>query len=97
MGNMTGSQIFKSADAPRYVPGTVACGVCFGVQFFLLVLWRLVYVFRNRRRQRQWEQSGISEEERVARAQELGEQDTTDFKNPYVSFLRSLAAILAFH
>lgn len=96
VGNMTGSQIFKSADAPRYVPGTVACAVCFGLQFLLLVLWRLVYVFRNRQRQRQWEQSGVSEEERLARAQTLGEQDTTDFKNPYVSFPRSLTATLAF-
>lgn len=85
VGNMTGSQIFKSSDAPRYVPGTIGCAVCFGLEFLLLILWRLVYVSRNRRRQRQWERDGISEEERVARGQELGENDTTDFENPYVS------------
>lgn len=85
VGNMTGSQIFKAADAPRYVGGTVACAVCFALQFLLLVTWRVVYVLRNRRRQKQWEQDGLSEEDRVARGQELGEQDTTDFKNPYVS------------
>lgn len=85
VGNMTGSQIFKASDAPRYVPGTIACAACFAMEFVLLVVWRLVYVRRNRRRQRQWQQDGISEEERVAKAQELGEQDTTDFKNPYVS------------
>lgn len=85
VGNMTGSQIFKAADAPRYVGGTVACAVCFALQFLLLVTWRVVYVLRNRRRQKQWEQDGLSEEDRVARGQELGEQDTTDFQNPYVS------------
>ncbi|KAF3765793.1 MFS general substrate transporter [Cryphonectria parasitica EP155] len=83
VGNMTGSQIFKSADAPRYVPGTVGCAVCFGLEFLLFIAWRLVYVFRNRRRQRAWAREGISEELRVARAKELGEQDTTDFRNPY--------------
>lgn len=89
VGNMTGSQIFKSVDAPRYVPGTVSCAICFGLQFLLLVIWRLVYVLRNRRRQEQWRQAGVSGEERVARAQELGEQDTTDFDNPYVSLVSS--------
>lgn len=85
VGNMTGSQIFKSGDAPRYVSGTVACAVCFALEFMLLVMWRVIYVLRNRRRQKQWEQDGISEDERVARGQELGEQDMTDFQNPYVS------------
>lgn len=86
VGNMTGSQIFKSEDSPRFVPGTVGCAVCFGLEFLLFIVWRLVYVFRNRRRQRKLAEDGISEEERLARAQELGEQDTTDFNNPYVSF-----------
>lgn len=93
VGNMTGSQIFKTTDAPRYVPGTVACAICFALDFFLFITWRLIYVFRNRRRQRRFEQEGISEEERVRRAQELGEQDTTDFKNPYVSVFLLISSI----
>lgn len=84
VGNMVGSQIFVSADAPRYIPGTVGCTVCFGLQFLLIVVWRLVYVTRNRERQQRWAQEVITEEERVAHAKELGEKDTTDFKNPYV-------------
>lgn len=87
VGNMTGSQIFKSSDAPRYVPGIITCAVCFALEFLLLVTWRVIYVLRNRRRQKQWEQDGISEDERVARGKVLGEQDTTDFKNPYVNAL----------
>lgn len=96
VGNMTGSQIFKSEDSPRFVPGTVGCAVCFGLEFLLFIVWRLVYVFRNRRRQRKLAEDGISEEERVARAQELGEQDTTDFKNPYVSFFPHSTSHLRF-
>jgi len=30
-------------------------------------------------------EQGVSEEERIKRGKELGEQDVTDFENPYVS------------
>lgn len=89
VGNMTGSQIFKSTDAPRYVPGTVGCATCFGLLFLMTVTWRLVYVSRNRKRQRRWAEEGITEEERIRRGQELGEKDYTDFENPYVSHSQS--------
>lgn len=85
VGNMCGSQIFKSSDAPRYVPGTIGCAVCFGLQFFLIGSWRLVYMSRNRKTRRRLADEGIEEEERIARGQALGEQDVTDFENPYVS------------
>lgn len=40
---------------------------------------------RNRRREKNLREQGITEEERVERGKELGEQDCTDFENPYVS------------
>jgi hypothetical protein len=40
---------------------------------------------RNRRRDRELREQGITEEERVAKGKDLGEQDYTDFQNPYVS------------
>lgn len=86
VGNMTGSQIFKSADAPRYINGTTACAVCFGLQFLLIACWRMLYVIRNKRRARKLQEDGISEEERVKRGQVLGEQDCTDFENPYFHY-----------
>lgn len=86
VGNMTGSQIFKSTDAPRYVPGTIGCAVCFGLEFLLIVLWRLVYVFRNKRRERQLREQGISEEERIRLGKDFGEKDSTDFQNPYFQY-----------
>lgn len=83
-GNMCGSQIFRSADAPRYVPGTVGCAVCFALQFVIINVWRLVYVLRNRRTRKRLAAEGVGEE-RVSRGQEMGQLDTTDFQNPYVS------------
>lgn len=93
VGNMTGSQIFKAVDAPRYVPGTIGCAVCFGLEFLLIVLWRLVYVFRNKRREKMLREQGISEEDRIRLGKEFGEKDSTDFQNPYVSVIPSLVLI----
>ncbi|KAI1372567.1 MFS general substrate transporter [Hypoxylon crocopeplum] len=86
VGNMVGSQIFLAKDAPRYVPGTAACATCFALEFLLLAAWRLVLVLRNRRREKQLREQGISEEERVERGKQLGEQDYTDFENPYFRY-----------
>ncbi|KUI60656.1 hypothetical protein VP1G_07869 [Cytospora mali] len=83
VGNMTGSQIFKAADAPQYLHGTVGCAVCFALQFFTIILWRFVYVLRNRRTQKRLAEEGVSEEERIIRGKEMGQQDATDFQNPY--------------
>lgn len=95
VGNMCGSQIFKSSDAPRYVPGTVGCAVCFALQFFLIASWRLVYMSRNRRTRKRLADEGIEEEDRIARGKALGEQDVTDFENPYVSLTLVTSCVLA--
>ena len=87
VGNMCGSQIFRAKDAPKYTNGTIGSAVCFGIEFCLLVVWRTTLVMRNRRRDRKMREEGINEEERIRRAKELGEQDYTDFENPYVSDL----------
>ncbi|KAH9897483.1 major facilitator superfamily transporter [Xylariomycetidae sp. FL2044] len=83
VGNMTGSQIYQDRDAPRYVPGTVGCVVAHAIQICLIIAWRLILVRRNRRRAAKLRADGIGEEERVRRAKEFGEQDYTDFENPY--------------
>lgn len=67
------------------MPGTVACGVCFGLEFLLILVWRVLLVMRNKRRAKRLQELGISEEERVERGKQLGEQDATDFENIYVS------------
>ncbi|KAH7027324.1 major facilitator superfamily transporter [Microdochium trichocladiopsis] len=83
VGNMAGSQIYMEKDAPRYIPGTVGCVVAHAIQIVLVIAWRLVLVRRNRTRRQKMQLDGISEEERVRRAKQFGEQDYTDFENPY--------------
>lgn len=55
-------------------------------------MWRLTLVLRNRRREKLLREQGVTEEERIAKAKLLGEQDYTDFENIYVSLLISFFA-----
>ncbi|KAI1203407.1 MFS general substrate transporter [Nemania serpens] len=86
VGNIVGSQIFNYRDAPRYIPGTTGCAVSFGLEFLVIVMWRLTLVLRNRRREKLLREQGLTEEERVAKAKLLGEQDCTDFENIYFRY-----------
>jgi ACS family allantoate permease-like MFS transporter len=86
VGNMAGSQIFKAKDAPYYVPGVVGCAICFGLEFAVLVCWRIVLVLRNRRLDKVIATDGLTEEERALRAKKMGEEDKTDFENPYFRY-----------
>lgn len=86
VGNMCGSQIFRTADAPAYIPGTIGCAVCLGAQFVLITVWRLYYVWQNKRRDRAAEASGISKEEQERLGRELGEQNVTDLQNPHFRY-----------
>lgn len=83
---MVGAQVFRTKDAPRYITGTVACSVCFGLEVIVIILWRLWYTYENRRRDRIAAESGLSKEEQEQRGQELGFQDVTDLKNPHFRY-----------
>ncbi|KAK2033158.1 major facilitator superfamily transporter [Colletotrichum zoysiae] len=85
VGNMVGSQIFRAKDAPKYTPGTIGCAICFGLEFALILTWRWVLVRRNKKRDADMAADGLTAEERARRGKEYGEQDYTDFENPYVS------------
>ncbi|GAB7331297.1 hypothetical protein MBLNU13_g02744t2 [Cladosporium sp. NU13] len=86
VGNMAGSQIFKEADAPRYIPGTIGAGVSLGLEFLLIVIWRVYYMWQNRRRDKKALESGITKEEQERLGRELGEIDTTDMANPHFRY-----------
>ncbi|KAJ3571008.1 hypothetical protein NPX13_g5532 [Xylaria arbuscula] len=88
VGNIVGSQIFNYKDAPRYIPGTIGCATAFGLEFIVIALWRLTLVLRNRRRDKLLREQGFTEEDRIAKAKVLGEQDYTDFENVYVHDVR---------
>jgi ACS family allantoate permease-like MFS transporter len=83
---MCGSQIYNAKDAPRYIPGTVGSVIAHAIQICIIVTWRLVLVRRNRKRDAQMAADGITEEDRVRKAKELGELDYTDFVNPYFRY-----------
>ncbi|EAL20023.1 hypothetical protein CNBF3490 [Cryptococcus deneoformans B-3501A] len=37
-GNIAGSEVMKSKDAPHYIPGTIAIACCMGVEFATLII-----------------------------------------------------------
>lgn len=86
VGNMCGSQIFKTKDAPSYIPGTTGCAVCLGAECVLIWSWRYYYIWQNKRRDRLAAESGISKEEQERLGREMGENNVTDTKNPYFRY-----------
>ncbi|GAB1743724.1 hypothetical protein NU219Hw_g646t1 [Hortaea werneckii] len=86
VGNMCGSQIFKSEDAPRYIPGTTGASVCLGMEFVLICCWRAYYVWQNWRRERAARESGVGSEEQERMGRELGERNVTDLQNPHFRY-----------
>ncbi|KXT06642.1 hypothetical protein AC578_8495 [Pseudocercospora eumusae] len=86
VGNMAGSQIFKSKDEPRYVPGTVGACICLGLEFVLICSWRLYYVWQNKKRDRAAAASGLSKEEQERIGREMGENNMTDLQNPHFRY-----------
>lgn len=69
---------------PHYIHGIIGCATCFVIDAIVIILWRLLYVWRNRRNDKFVREEGISSEDRALRAQEYGKQDKTDLQNPYV-------------
>jgi ACS family allantoate permease-like MFS transporter len=86
VGNMAGSQVFKTTDAPRYLTGTIVCAACFGAEVVVIILWGLWYVYENKRRGREAAANGLSKEEQERIGQELGYKDFTDLKNPHFRY-----------
>ena len=86
VGNMCGSQIFKSKDAPRYVPGTIGACACLGLEFLLICTWRMYYVAQNKKRGREAAASGLSAAEQERLGREMGEKNATDLENRWFRY-----------
>jgi len=76
----------KPADAPRYIPGTIAIACCVGVEFFVVVGWKLWLVYQNKKRAAIIKDMNITAEEAERRGQVLGAEDTTDMKNVFFEY-----------
>lgn len=86
IGNMCGSQIFDAKDAPAYTPGVIGCTICIGLDFFVIVAWRMTLVLRNRRRDKAMLTAGLTQEEREMQGKINGELDMTDFENSHFRY-----------
>jgi MFS transporter, ACS family, allantoate permease len=86
VGNMIGAQLFRTHEAPRYITGTIACSACFGLQAILAIIWRLWYMYENRRRDKVAAEGGLSEEEQKRQGVEMGQQDVPDLANPHFRY-----------
>lgn len=40
-GNCIGAQVFRSKDAPSYIPAIVVCATMYGVEFVTMAVWRM--------------------------------------------------------
>ncbi|KAH8650025.1 major facilitator superfamily domain-containing protein [Xylariales sp. PMI_506] len=80
-GNCIGAQVFRSKDAPRYIPAIVVCSIMYGVEFVLVVSWRLYYVWQNKRRDRMETEMGLSKEQAEHQGRIYAESDMTDIEN----------------
>ncbi|ORY30170.1 major facilitator superfamily domain-containing protein [Naematelia encephala] len=85
-GNIAGSQVMQSRDAPHYTHGVTIIAILMAIEFITIVVWRFWLVHVNRKKAKAIELEGLSSEEVERRAQELGSQDVTDRKNPYFSY-----------
>jgi ACS family allantoate permease-like MFS transporter len=83
---MVGAQIFRTKDAPQYIPGTIGCAICLGTEFLLICVWRGYYMWQNRRRDRKAAGSGLGKEEQERVGREMGERDVTDLRNPHFRY-----------
>ena len=83
---MCGSQIFKTKDAPRYIPGTVGACAALGLEFILICVWRGYYVWQNWRRDKKAAEIGLSKEEQEQLGRDLGEKNVTDLQNPHFRY-----------
>ncbi|KAJ6485043.1 CNF01220-like protein [Mycena vitilis] len=80
-GQMIGTQVFRAADAPRYIKGLTVISVVFGVQIVVTIAWKLYYNLENARRDRAQVAAGISDLENEENNKHAGVADKTDLEN----------------
>ncbi|WVO23714.1 uncharacterized protein IAS62_005069 [Cryptococcus decagattii] len=51
MAGFAGSNVFKAKDAPRYKDGLIVCGVCSVVRGIIMLTWKLLYIWDEKRTQ----------------------------------------------
>ncbi|KAM0754452.1 MFS general substrate transporter [Meredithblackwellia eburnea MCA 4105] len=85
-GNAAGPQVFKTSDAPRYVPGLVMCVACLILNSVIAIVWRQYYIWMNNKRDRDLVANNISLEEKERLGEIAGESDQTDLQNVHFRY-----------
>lgn len=85
-GNATGAQLFKEKDAPDYIPGLTGCGVVYGIEFTLVVLWRTWYSHQNSARAKKIAEMSLSSDECRRMGMLNAEEDMTDYENVHFKY-----------
>lgn len=85
-GNATGAQLFQDKDAPDYIPGLTGCGVVYGIEFSLVVLWRMYYSYQNSSREKRVAAMGLDAEECRKMGLLNAEEDMDDFENVFFRY-----------
>ncbi|KAL7425033.1 hypothetical protein Q5752_000721 [Cryptotrichosporon argae] len=86
VGNIIGTQIFLTSDAPKYLHGLTACAIVMSVNVLNISAWWFYYSRENRKREAAFVASGMSVEEREYQSKLAGETDMTDRQNPHFRY-----------
>lgn len=82
VGNIIGTEIFQSKDAPGYIPGKVAILVLITVQLFICFLLRAINLHKNKLKvravQAERERRGWSDADVQRKRERSGFLDMTD-------------------
>ena len=82
VGNIIGTEIFQSKDAPGYIPGKVAILVLLTVQLFICFLLRAINLYKNKMKvkavEREKERKGWSDEDVKRERERSAFLDLTD-------------------
>jgi hypothetical protein len=87
IGNIVGSQVMRPSDAPKYLKGLTVCAVILIVNMANTVYWWWHYVRQNRKRDAEFAESGLSDEERKHQNWLAGESDLTDIQNQHFRYM----------
>ncbi|PYH91572.1 MFS general substrate transporter [Aspergillus ellipticus CBS 707.79] len=86
VGNCVGAQVFRSEDAPRYIPAIVVCSIMYGLEIVIMAAWRTYYVWQNHRRAALIREMGLTAAEAAHQGYLNAESDMTDLENVYFKY-----------
>jgi predicted MFS family arabinose efflux permease len=85
-GNIVGSQIMRPSDAPKYLKGLTGCAICLILNVTNLAFWLWYYRRTNKRRDREFAETGMNAEVKEHEMRLAGKTDLTDIQNTHFRY-----------